>query len=62
MFRWHDFIASRLTPQDRCAEDEKFLLTYIIFKLKLVKGKVIIFVADVDRSYRKSPDLPLSEV
>ncbi|CAG8234478.1 unnamed protein product [Penicillium nalgiovense] len=36
----------------RCAEDEKFLLTYVIFKLQLIKGKVIIFVADVDRCYR----------
>ena len=36
----------------KCAEDEKFLLTFVIFKLRLVRGKVIIFVADVDRSYR----------
>ncbi|KAL4785427.1 putative ATP dependent RNA helicase [Aspergillus varians] len=36
----------------RCAEDEKFLLTYVIFKLHLIKGKVIIFVGDIDRSYR----------
>ena len=36
----------------RCGEDEKFLLAYIIFKLQLVKGKCIIFVADVDRCYR----------
>lgn len=36
----------------RCAEDEKFLLAYIIFKLQLVKGKCIIFVADIDRCYR----------
>ncbi|RAH83264.1 ATP dependent RNA helicase [Aspergillus japonicus CBS 114.51] len=36
----------------RCAEDEKFLLTYVIFKLQLIKGKVIIFVGDVDRCYR----------
>ena len=35
-----------------CAEDEKFLLTYVIFKLQLIKGKCIIFVADVERSYR----------
>lgn len=35
-----------------CAEDEKFLLAFIIFKLKLVKGKCLIFVNDVDRSYR----------
>lgn len=36
----------------RCAEDEKFLLTYVIFKLQLIKGKVIIFVGDTDRCYR----------
>ena len=36
----------------KCAEDEKFLLTYVIFKLRLVRGKCIIFVEDVDRSYR----------
>jgi ATP-dependent RNA helicase DDX56/DBP9 len=36
----------------RCAEDEKFLLLYVIFKLKLIKGKCIIFVGDVDRCYR----------
>ncbi|PSS12632.1 hypothetical protein M430DRAFT_145027 [Amorphotheca resinae ATCC 22711] len=36
----------------KCAEDEKFLLIYVIFKLKLIKGKCIIFVADIDRCYR----------
>src|ERR1700722_15829771 len=36
----------------RCAEDEKFLLVYVIFKLKLIKGKCIIFVAGIDRCYR----------
>jgi len=36
----------------RCAEDEKFLLIYALFLLKLIKGKTIIFVGDVDRSYR----------
>lgn len=36
----------------RCAEDEKFLLIYALFLLKLIKGKSIIFVGDVDRSYR----------
>ena len=36
----------------KCAEDEKFLLTYVIFKLHLIKGKCIIFVNDIDRSYR----------
>jgi ATP-dependent RNA helicase DDX56/DBP9 len=36
----------------KCTEDEKFLLIFVIFKLRLVRGKCIIFVADVDRSYR----------
>ena len=36
----------------RCAEEEKFLLIYVVYKLKLIKGKSIIFVGDIDRSYR----------
>ncbi|KAM0718564.1 hypothetical protein Q7P37_005634 [Cladosporium fusiforme] len=36
----------------KTAEDEKFLLIYAIFKLQLIKGKVIVFVADIDRCYR----------
>ncbi|EJD07329.1 ATP-dependent RNA helicase dbp9 [Fomitiporia mediterranea MF3/22] len=36
----------------KCNEVDKFLLTYVILKLKLVKGKTIIFVNDVDRCYR----------
>jgi ATP-dependent RNA helicase DDX56/DBP9 len=36
----------------RCSEVDKFLLTYVILKLKLIKGKCILFVNDVDRSYR----------
>ena len=36
----------------RCSEVDKFLLTYVILKLKLIRGKSIIFVNDVDRSYR----------
>ncbi|KIJ55621.1 hypothetical protein M422DRAFT_220387 [Sphaerobolus stellatus SS14] len=35
-----------------CPEVDKFLLVYVILKLKLVKGKCIIFVNDVERSYR----------
>jgi ATP-dependent RNA helicase DDX56/DBP9 len=42
----------RLLTIFRCAEDEKFLLVYVIFKLKLIKGKCIIFVGDIDRCYR----------
>jgi ATP-dependent RNA helicase DDX56/DBP9 len=38
--------------ESRCAEDEKFLLIYVIFKLKLIKGKCIIFIGDIDRCYR----------
>ncbi|KAL8805310.1 MAG: hypothetical protein Q9200_005483 [Gallowayella weberi] len=36
----------------KCAEDEKFLLAFVVFKLKLIKGKCIIFVVDIDRCYR----------
>ncbi|KIO15660.1 hypothetical protein M407DRAFT_13196, partial [Tulasnella calospora MUT 4182] len=36
----------------RCTEEDKFLLTYVILKLKLVKGKCLVFVNDVERSYR----------
>ncbi|WAO90460.1 Hypothetical protein NCS54_00789000 [Fusarium falciforme] len=36
----------------KCGEDEKFLLAYVIFKLRLIKGKCIIFVSDIDRCYR----------
>lgn len=36
----------------RCGEDEKFLLIYVILKLKLIKGKIIVFVDDIDRCYR----------
>lgn len=31
----------------KTAEDEKFLLIYVIFKLKLIQGKVIVFCQDV---------------
>lgn len=45
--RWTDWSGG-----SRCGEDEKFLLVYVIFKLKLIKGKCIIFVGDIDRCYR----------
>ena len=35
-----------------CSEVDKFLLMYVILKLKLIKGKCILFVNDVDRCYR----------
>lgn len=44
--------AQLLTIALRCAEDDKFLLAYVILKLKLIKGKCIIFVVDIDRGYR----------
>ncbi|KIX03572.1 uncharacterized protein Z518_07125 [Rhinocladiella mackenziei CBS 650.93] len=36
----------------QCGEDEKFLLIFVMFKLRLIRGKALVFVADVDRSYR----------
>lgn len=36
----------------QCGEDDKFLLLFAIFKLKLLKGKYIVFAGDVDRCYR----------
>ena len=36
----------------RCSEVDKFLLIYVVLKLKLIRGKCIIFVNDVDRCYR----------
>ncbi|KAK4198606.1 ATP-dependent RNA helicase dbp-9 [Triangularia verruculosa] len=36
----------------RCGEDDKWLISYLIFKLQLIKGPCLIFVGDIDRSYR----------
>ncbi|KAF2015620.1 DEAD-domain-containing protein [Aaosphaeria arxii CBS 175.79] len=36
----------------KCTEQDKFLLLYAFYMLKLIKGKSIIFCGDVDRSYR----------
>ncbi|THH20440.1 hypothetical protein EUX98_g8583 [Antrodiella citrinella] len=45
--------AANLTQYSvKCAEVDKFLLTYVILKLKLIKGKCILFVNDVERCYR----------
>ncbi|PWN20215.1 DEAD-domain-containing protein [Microstroma glucosiphilum] len=33
-------------------EDDKFLLLYVLLKLRLVRGKVLVFVNDVDRGYK----------
>ncbi|KZT54939.1 P-loop containing nucleoside triphosphate hydrolase protein [Calocera cornea HHB12733] len=35
-----------------CSEEDKFLLLYVILKLRLVRGKCIIFVNSTDRCYR----------
>ncbi|MEE6516876.1 hypothetical protein FKM82_026697 [Ascaphus truei] len=44
---------SQLTQyQIQCEEEEKFLLLYTLLKLSLVRGKTIIFVNEVERSYR----------
>ncbi|KAF2430750.1 putative ATP dependent RNA helicase [Tothia fuscella] len=36
----------------KCSEEEKFLLIYAIFMLKLIKGKTLVFVGGIDRCYR----------
>lgn len=33
-------------------QQDKFLLIYVLLKLKLVKGKILIFVNDIDKSYK----------
>lgn len=34
------------------SEDEKFLLAYVMLKLRLIRGKCLLFVNDIDRCYR----------
>ena len=34
------------------SEDEKFLLVYVMLKLRLIRGKCLLFVNDIDRCYR----------
>ncbi|XP_072310346.1 probable ATP-dependent RNA helicase DDX56 [Eucyclogobius newberryi] len=36
----------------RCEEEDKFLLIYTLLKLRLVQGKTLLFVGEVDRCYR----------
>jgi len=36
----------------RCTEEEKFSLIYALLKLRLVRGKTILFVNNVDRCYK----------
>lgn len=35
-----------------CGETDKYLILYVLLKLKLLKGKCIIFVNDIERCYR----------
>ncbi|RKP12463.1 P-loop containing nucleoside triphosphate hydrolase protein [Piptocephalis cylindrospora] len=35
-----------------CGEREKFLFLYVILKLQLIRGKILIFVNGIDRCYR----------
>lgn len=35
-----------------CSETDKYLILYVLLKLKLLKGKCIIFVNDIERCYR----------
>ena len=34
------------------SEEQKFLLVYVILKLRLIRGKCLLFVNDIDRGYR----------
>ncbi|XP_070706083.1 probable ATP-dependent RNA helicase DDX56 [Pempheris klunzingeri] len=36
----------------RCEEEDKFLLTYTLLRLRLVQGKTLVFVGAVERCYR----------
>ncbi|XP_063067713.1 probable ATP-dependent RNA helicase DDX56 [Engraulis encrasicolus] len=36
----------------QCEEEDKFLLIYTLLKLRLVRGKTLLFVGSVERSYR----------
>ncbi|XP_077992489.1 putative ATP-dependent RNA helicase DDX56 [Glandiceps talaboti] len=36
----------------KCKEEDKFLLIYTLLKLKLVRGKTIVFVNSIERCYR----------
>ena len=38
--------------QLHCEEEDKFVLIYTLFKLKLISGKTILFVNSVDKCYR----------
>jgi ATP-dependent RNA helicase DDX56/DBP9 len=34
------------------SETDKFLLIYVLLKLKLIRGKILLFVNTIDRGYR----------
>ncbi|CEP15156.1 hypothetical protein [Parasitella parasitica] len=36
----------------KCTEFEKFMFAFVIIKLRLIKGKILLFVNDIDRSYK----------
>ncbi|KAM9307309.1 putative ATP-dependent RNA helicase DDX56 [Pholidichthys leucotaenia] len=36
----------------KCEEEDKFLLIYTLLKLRLIQGKTLLFVGDLDRCYR----------
>ncbi|XP_066449257.1 probable ATP-dependent RNA helicase DDX56 [Eleutherodactylus coqui] len=45
--------SSQLTQYHiQCEEEDKFLLLYTLLKLSLIRGKTLLFVNDVERSYR----------
>ncbi|ODV92287.1 hypothetical protein CANCADRAFT_84541 [Tortispora caseinolytica NRRL Y-17796] len=35
----------------KCSEYDKYVLAYVIFKLRLIKGKTLVFVNNIERSY-----------
>ncbi|RKP22214.1 P-loop containing nucleoside triphosphate hydrolase protein, partial [Syncephalis pseudoplumigaleata] len=35
-----------------CSETDKFLLVYVLLKLRLIQGKIILFVNEINRCYR----------
>ncbi|KAI8641604.1 P-loop containing nucleoside triphosphate hydrolase protein [Parasitella parasitica] len=36
----------------KCTEFEKFMFAFVIIKLRLIKGKILLFVNDIDRCYK----------
>jgi len=47
-----DVVISEWWMLFRCEEEDKFLLMYALLKLKLIRGKMILFVNTVDRCYK----------